>query len=59
MPKLSIRKGDTVKGGPTGKWQGLVLGVAKHGLRLRWKTGKLAGREALVPRELLVLLKRS
>lgn len=45
-----MKKGDLVRNDLG--WLGRVEGISKH-VRLRWETGKLKGREALVPKEFL------
>ena len=44
-----MKKGDIVRG-YDGQWLGTVIGVSKN-IKVRWETGPLKGREALVSKE--------
>lgn len=49
-----MRKGDIVRSKHDAYWTAEVLGFGKHEtVRVVWKRGPLAGREALVAREAL------
>lgn len=49
-----MKKGDVVRGtGSMGLCSARVIGFGKVGARVMWLEGVLAGREGLVPREML------
>lgn len=53
MVGVRIAKGSKVWGGIAADWQCRVTGFTKHGIKVIWLTGPLAGKDACVCKETL------